>query len=62
MQKLNCAKCNKDMGVLRDARIRTGMVVYCRECDALVQQAFMQLAKNLEGRTEMPDFLKGLFR
>lgn len=36
-QQLHCANCHKDMGVLRDARVRNGMVVYCAECNTSIQ-------------------------
>lgn len=58
MQTLFCANCKKDMGILRDARIRTGMVVYCGECNQKIERLFSLVKQT----TEPPDFLKGLFR
>lgn len=58
MQTLFCANCKKDTGLLRDARIRTGMVVYCKECDEKIQR----LLSPGKQTSEPPDFLKGLFR
>lgn len=58
MQPLFCANCKKDMGILRDARIRIGMVMYCRECNQKIERLF-SIGKQA---TEPPDFLKGLFK
>jgi len=32
-QELRCAGCNKYCGEVRDAKLRNGLVVYCKECD-----------------------------
>lgn len=52
--KLTCDHCKKDMGEVRDGRMRNGMVVYCKQCNALIKRMF--------GKNDMPDFLKGLFK
>lgn len=57
-QELKCARCGKHMGTLRDAKIRTGMVVYCAICDKE-----NQVKRASEPRSpDIPDFLKGLFK
>lgn len=55
--KLTCEHCQKDMGVIRDGKLRNGMVVYCKQCNDLIKR-MMTAGKNVD----MPDFLKGLFR
>lgn len=62
MQTLTCAHCHKDMGILRDARVRKGMVVYCRECDELMQQVLRLAKRPPDYSPDLPDCLKGLFK
>lgn len=58
-QNLFCKQCDKNMGILRDAKIRDGMCVYCKECDGKIQ-SLMAIYKN---RThDVPEFFKGMFR
>ncbi len=49
---LFCARCGKHMATLRDAKVRNGMVVYCRECDP-------RLHRPETG--SMPEFMKEFF-
>ena len=54
---ISCKRCGKHMGVLRDARTRKGMVVYCAECDDI-------LNASLSGRpspADMPEFMRDIF-
>lgn len=62
MQTLTCAHCHKDMGILRDARVRKGMVVYCRECDEVMRQVLRLAKRPATPSPDVPDFFKGLFR
>jgi hypothetical protein len=60
--ELCCSDCGKHMATLRDAKVRDGIVVYCRECD---ERNKMRLRI---ANTEQPyphdvlDFLRGFFR
>lgn len=51
-QTLRCASCQKHMATLRDAKVRIGMVVYCRECDPRHKRA---------GNNSMPPFMREFF-
>lgn len=62
MQTLTCAHCNKDMGILRDAKVRKGMVIYCRECNELIRQVLRLGKRPTANSPDVPDFLKGLFK
>lgn len=31
--KINCEKCKKDLGEIRDGSLRKGMVYLCKECN-----------------------------
>ena len=46
-QKIHCKHCNKFMGELRDASIRNGMVVYCKECDSAIQLQLVGKSKSV---------------
>lgn len=52
---LNCERCGKHMAELRDAKVRNGMVVYCKECNFMVNAVLKKIRKD----AEIPDFLKG---
>ena len=54
-RELKCKCCGKYMGILRDATVRTGMIVYCTPCDTLAGKA-------KAAAPGMPDFMRGLFR
>lgn len=54
--KLTCDHCKKDMGEVRDGKLRNGMVVYCKQCNDLIKRMFSNKGN------DMPDFFKGLFR
>lgn len=60
-QELKC-KCGKHMGILRDAKIRNGMVVYCAECNAEMWRKLARADCYIPCDADMPDFLKGIFR
>lgn len=60
-RELFCAKCNKSMGVARDARLRTGMVIYCGPCDKRTLGLLAMLEKKVEQAHEMPDFMAEVF-
>jgi len=47
------------MATLRDANVRTGMVVYCKECDYKVKSL---LSKHDKPKADMPEFFKGIFK
>lgn len=49
------------MGVLRDAKVRVGMVVYCMVCDSGIQEALAQARNRKTEEAVMPDFLKDMF-
>lgn len=51
---IQCEKCAKPLGELRDATLRKGVVFMCAECDARTK------VSNLErGFSEIHDMLKG---
>lgn len=69
--KLTCEHCNKDMGEVRDAKLRNGMVVYCQQCNDLINRMIAngksdvyQMKKRAfsDEKNDMPEFFKGLFR
>lgn len=62
MQTLTCAHCHKDMGILRDAKVRNGMMVYRRECHEVIQQVLRLGKRQAANSPDVPDFLKGLFK
>jgi phage FluMu protein Com len=53
MLNLHCDKCGKYMGEVRDAKLRTGMVVYCAPCNELLRKP--------ASPASIPDFMSGLF-
>ena len=57
-RELYCATCGKHMATVRDARIRDGMVVYCRDCD--VRNKLLASGRDGASR-DVPDFMRGLF-
>jgi hypothetical protein len=57
-KQLECAGCNKHMGDLRDASVRQGMVVYCCECDAMMQTF---IARTVARKNDVPDFMRTFF-
>lgn len=59
-RKLTCKCCGKDMGEIRDARLRLGMVVYCATCDAVIERLLNRKEQEAE-YGGMPDFMRGLF-
>ena len=61
-KSLACNGCGKNMGVIRDASLRKGMVVYCAECNPDKPASFKQPRANSAYEPGMPDFLKDLFR
>lgn len=59
--EIKCAGCRKHMCTLRDAKVRIGMVVYCKECDAR-NKHLLELARSTAASDYgMPDFMRGLF-
>ena len=54
IKELTCAACGKHMALLRDARVRRGMVVYCTVCD-------LALRERRNDDPGMLDFIRGLF-
>jgi len=57
--ELNCQLCKRHMATLRDANVRNGMVVYCKECDYKVKSL---LSKHDKPKAEMPDFFSRIFK
>lgn len=53
-RELKCADCGTNMGIIRDARLRTDLVVYCRRCNEKNQQAL-----ELPRHGDIPGFLRG---
>lgn len=53
--ELKCNGCDKHMAILRDAKVRKGMVVYCKECNE------ERMARPSD-RYDIPDFMRSLFR
>lgn len=51
---LTCNNCGTTLAVIRDGKIRKGMVCYCRECDTM---------RGMIGKpkADMPDFFKEIF-
>lgn len=60
-QELTCCICHKHMALLRDARVRTGIVVYCQPCNKTMRDTLLAAAASRRNQAEMPDFLKGFF-
>lgn len=61
-QEIACKCCHKHMGTLRDAKIRKGMAVYCRECDERMQRMLkIATAAGAGKKYDVPDFMRGLF-
>lgn len=58
-QKLTCKGCGKYMGVLRDALIRNGMVVYCKPCD---DERDDELVDNKRKPGYYPDIFEDIFK
>lgn len=62
-QILTCAGCDKHMATLRDAKVRTGMVVYCSECnrklELCMKRELISRMKNQVDESFIPDFLRG---
>lgn len=46
------------MAILRDAKVRNGMVVYCEQCNKKMQY-MLKLA--VPAGKYMPDFMRGIF-
>lgn len=59
-RQVACAECGTLMAVLRDARVRKDMVVYCRPCNEAMQQQLRDL-RDLSASGVPPGFLEGLF-
>lgn len=58
--KLNCTLCKKDMGVIRDGKVRENMIVYCAVCDASMRRELEDARRG--GRAgDVPEFLRGIF-
>lgn len=53
---LTCNNCGIHLAVIRDGKIRKGMVCYCRECDT------MRGMLNKNKPAEMPEFFKDIFK
>lgn len=53
-REIKCAECDTHMGVIRDARLRTDLVVYCRRCDEKLQRML-----EMPRRGDIPEFLRG---
>ena len=49
------------MATLRDAKVRTGMVVYCRECDARNKMRLRMAHTEQPYPHDVQDFMRGLF-
>ena len=58
-RELYCAGCGKHMATVRDARIRDGMVVYCRDCDGRNKRLLYGAMASTS--RDVPDFMRGLF-
>ena len=41
---INCSNCKKDMGEIRDARLRKGIVYLCDGCHSFMQDCVKRLA------------------
>lgn len=61
MIDLVCNGCGKDMGTLRDAKIRNGMVVYCSLCDEQIQLMKAQHSPHNNSKHDIPDFMRSIF-
>ena len=57
--KLECKCCGKHMAILRDAKVRKGMAVYCAECDTIIDKLLSR--KERDESYGVPDFMRGLF-
>lgn len=53
---LYCNTCHTTLAVIRDGKIKKGMVCYCKECEAIRN---LQCNKT---KVDMPDFLKDIFK
>lgn len=60
MTELHCDHCGKYMATLRDAKVRSGMAVYCKPCNDVIKSLLNQ-NRNKSQSIEMPDFLKDIF-
>jgi hypothetical protein len=47
IKQLFCAGCTKDMGTIRDASLRKGLVVYCEGCNKMLQSVTDQPISDL---------------
>lgn len=61
-QILTCAGCDKHMATLRDAKVRTGMVVYCSACNRKIELLLKTDLMNRMDRSHIPDFMSWLMR
>lgn len=59
-RQVACAECGTLMAVLRDARVRKDMVVYCRPCNEALQQQLRDMTRLADSGIP-PGFLAGLF-
>jgi predicted SprT family Zn-dependent metalloprotease len=50
--KINCQKCKKHLGEIRDATLRKGIVYLCRECNT--QRVALEMMKQNEDRNSNP--------
>ena len=60
MHQLNCTLCRKDMGVIRDGKVRGNMVVYCAPCNAEMRRVLNDSQRG-ERASDLPDILHRLF-
>ncbi len=61
-QFLYCARCNKNMAELRDAKIRNGIVVYCKLCAVVIEVALIESDRKSWAHSDIPDFFKEFLR
>ena len=54
-RELLCRKCGSLLATLRDASVRKDIVCYCKKCDP-------SNPPRIPINTDVPDFLKSLFR
>lgn len=51
-----CNHCGVLVAKIRDAKLKKGIVMYCKECNATIN-----LLMNKSKPVDMPDFFKGIF-
>lgn len=59
-RKIYCAGCDTYLGVVRDAKLRKGVVFLCKNCE--IKRVALELQRKTKPSVDMGDLFGGIFK